>query len=150
VESGEVIRNCVLGYRAFGTLNPQKSNVVVFPTFLGGRSADLAGRIGAGKLVDSANYYVIAIDSLADGISSSPSNSKDQAKMQFPKISIRDMVNAGHKMLVDLLHLNHVHAVIGFSMGGMQAFQWAISYPDFMDKAVSLLGSPQLTSWDML
>src|SRR5205085_7621044 len=52
VESGEVIRNCVLGYRAFGTLNPQKSNVVVFPTFLGGRSADLAGRIGAGKLVD--------------------------------------------------------------------------------------------------
>jgi homoserine O-acetyltransferase len=59
-------------------MNPQKSNVVVFPTYLGGRSADLAGRIGAGKMVDSAKYYVIAVDSLSDGVSSSPSNSKTQ------------------------------------------------------------------------
>jgi homoserine O-acetyltransferase len=70
--------------------------------------------------------------------------------MQFPKVSIRDMVNAEHKMLTVLLHLTHVHAVMGFSMGGMQAFQWAVSYPDFMDKIVSIVGSPQLTSWDML
>ena len=93
---------------------------------------------------------MIAVDSLADGISSSPSNSKTQPGMQFPQISIRDMVNAEHKMLTDALHLTHVHAVLGFSMGGMQAFQWAVSYPDFMDKIVSIVGSPQLTSWDML
>src|SRR5712671_3566860 len=43
LDNGEVIRDCVVGYRVFGVLNPQKSNVVVFPTFLGGRSADLAG-----------------------------------------------------------------------------------------------------------
>jgi homoserine O-acetyltransferase/O-succinyltransferase len=150
LENGEVIRDCVVGYRTFGTENPQKSNVVVFPTYLGGRSADLASRIGAGKMVDSAKYYVIAVDSLADGISSSPSNSSTQPRMQFPKISIRDMVNAEHKMLMDSLHLTHVHAVMGFSMGGMQAFQWAVSYPQFMDKIVSIVGSPQLTSWDML
>jgi homoserine O-acetyltransferase/O-succinyltransferase len=145
-----VIRDCVVGYRIFGTENPQKNNVVVFPTYLGGRSADLASRIGAGKMVDSAKYYVIAVDSLADGISSSPSNSSAQPRMQFPKISIRDMVNAEHKMLTDSLHLTHVLAVMGFSMGGMQAFQWAVSYPEFMDKIVSIVGSPQLTSWDML
>ena len=150
LENGEVIRDCVVGYRVFGTLNPQKSNIVVFPTFLGGRSADLAGRIGAGKIVDNATYYVIAVDSLADGVSSSPSNSKTQSRMQFPKISIRDMVNAEHKMLIDSLHLSHVHAVVGFSMGGMQAFQWSVAYPDFIDKAVSIEGSPQLTSADML
>jgi homoserine O-acetyltransferase/O-succinyltransferase len=150
LENGEVIRDCVVGYRTFGIANPQKSNVVVFPTYLGGRSADLASRIGAGKMVDGAKYYVIAVDSLADGISSSPSNSSTQPRMQFPKISIRDMVNAEHKMLTDSLHLTHVHAVMGFSMGGMQAFQWAVSYPEFMDKIVSIVGSPQLTSWDML
>ena len=72
LENGEVIRDCVVGYRIFGMMNPQKSNVVVFPTYLGGRSADLAGRIGAGKMVDSSKYYVIALDSLADGVSSSP------------------------------------------------------------------------------
>lgn len=150
LENGEVIHDCVVGYRVFGALNPQKSNIVVFPTFLGGRSADLAGRIGPGKMIDSAAYYVIAVDSLADGVSSSPSNSKTQPRMQFPKISIRDIVNAEHKMLIDSLHFTHVHAVLGFSMGGMQAFQWAVSYPDFIDKAVSIVGSPQLTSWDFL
>ena len=150
LDSGEVLRDCAVGYRTFGKMNPEKSNVVVFPTFLGGRSADLADRIGAGKLVDSATYYVIALDSLSDGVSSSPSNSKSQPAMHFPRISIRDMVNAEHKMLTDSLHLAHVHAVMGFSMGGMQAFQWAVSYPAFMDKIVSIAGSPQLTSWDML
>lgn len=150
LESGEVIRDCVVGYRVSGTMNPEKNNVVVFPTYLGGRSADLAGRVGAGKMVDNAKYYVIAVDSLADGVSSSPSNSKTQPGPQFPKVSIRDMVNAEHKMLTDSLHLTHVHAVMGFSMGGMQAFQWAVSYPEFMDKIISIVGSPQLTSWDML
>jgi homoserine O-acetyltransferase/O-succinyltransferase len=150
LENGEVIRDCVVGYRTFGMLSSQKSNAVVYLTYLGGNSADLAGSIGAGKLVDSARYYVIVVDSLADGVSSSPSNSRTQPRLQFPKISIRDMVNAEHKMLTDSLHLTHVHAVMGFSMGGLQAFQWAVSYPEFMDKIVSIQGSPQLTSWDML
>jgi len=142
LENGEVIHDCVVGYRTFGAENPQKTNVVVFPTYLGGRSADLASRIGAGKMVDSAKYYVIAVDSLADGISSSPTNSSTQPRMQFPQISIRDMVNAEYKMLTDSLHLTHVLAVMGFSMGGMQAFQWAVPYPEFMDKIVSIVGSP--------
>src|SRR5208283_4031874 len=150
LENGEVIPDCVVGYRAFGTVNPQKTNVVLYLTYLGGRSDDLTDDIGPGKVVDSTKYYVVAVDSLADGVSSSPSNSKTQPRMQFPKISIRDMVNAEHKMLTDSLHLTHVHAVVGFSMGGMQAFQWAVSYPESMDKIVSIEGSPQLTSWDML
>src|SRR5437588_12689183 len=83
LESGEVIRDCAIGYRTFGTLNPDKSNVVLFPTAFGWRSAGLTTRIGAGKLVDSAKYYVIAVDSLGDGISSSPSNSKSQPGLSF-------------------------------------------------------------------
>ncbi|MGB7640908.1 MAG: alpha/beta fold hydrolase, partial [Terriglobales bacterium] len=150
LDNGEVIRDCAVGYRVFGQMDANQSNVVVFPTFLGGRSADLADRIGPGKLVDSTRYYVIAIDSLADGVLSSPSNSKTQAGALFPKISIRDMVNAEHAMLNDALHLRHVHAIMGFSMGGMQAFEWAVSYPEFMDSIISIVGSPQLTSWDML
>jgi len=150
LDNGEVIRDCVVGYRVFGQTNANKSNVVVFPTFLGGRTADLGDRIGPGKLVDSTKYYVIAIDSLADGVSSSPSNSKTQSGVLFPKISIRDMVNAEHAMLSDALHLRHVHAIMGFSMGGMQAFEWAASYPAFTDSVISIVGSPQLTSWDLL
>ena len=150
LESGEVISDCVIGYRTFGNLNPGKTNAVVFPTAFSWRSADLAGRIGPGKLVDSEKYFVIAVDSLGDGISSSPSNSKIQPGLNFPQFSIRDMVNADQRLVTQSLHLSHVRAVIGFSMGGMQAFQWVLSYPGFVDKIVSISGSPQLTSYDML
>lgn len=150
LENGNTIRDCVIGYRTYGTLNQQQNNVVLYPTALGGRSADLAANIGAGKLLDSNKYYVVAVDSLGDGVSSSPSNSKTQPRLQFPQFSIRDMVNAEHRMLTDSLHLTHVHAVVGYSMGGMQAFQWAVSFPEFTDKVVSIAGSPQVTSWELL
>ena len=60
------------------------------------------------------------------------------------------MVETEHRLLTEKLGLKHVHAVIGMSMGGMQAFQWIVSYPDFMDVAVSIVGSPKLTSYDMM
>jgi homoserine O-acetyltransferase/O-succinyltransferase len=145
-----VIRDCTIGYRTFGTLNPDKSNAVLFPTAFGWRSAGLASRIGAGKLVDSAKYYVVVVDSLGDGISSSPSNSKSQPGLSFPQFSIRDIVNVEQKVVRDSLHIGHLHAVIGFSMGGTQAFQWAVTFPDFVDKIVSIVGSPQLSSYDLL
>jgi len=150
LENGNVISDCVIGYRAFGKLNPDKSNAVVFPTAFGWQSAGLESRIGPGKLVDSDKYFVIAVDSLGDGISSSPSNSKIQPGLSFPQFSIRDMVNAEQRLVAESLHLSHLRAVIGFSMGGMQAFQWAVSYPGFADKIVSIVGSPQLTSYDLL
>jgi homoserine O-acetyltransferase len=150
LERGGMVRDCVVGYRTFGQMNSAKNNVVVFPTYFGGTSADVDSFIGRGKIVDSSVYYVIAVDALADGVSSSPSNSKLQPRMQFPQITIRDMVNAEHKLLADSLHLAHVHAILGISMGGFQAFQWAVSWPDFMDKVVSVEGSPQNTSWDIL
>jgi homoserine O-acetyltransferase len=150
LESGDVIRDCVIGYRTFGNLNPEKSNAVVFPTAFGWRSAGLASRVGPGKLVDNEKYFVIVVDSLGDGISSSPSNSKTQPGLTFPKFSIRDLVNAEHKLVIESLHLSHLHAVIGFSMGGMQAFQWSVSYPGLANRIVSIVGSPQLTSYDML
>jgi len=148
LQSGEIIRDCVIGYRVFGALNSEKSNAVLFPTAFGWKSAGLASRIGPGKLVDSDKYFVIAIDSLADGVSSSPSNSKTQTGLGFPQFSIRDLVNAEYKVVTEKLRLSHLHAVVGFSMGGMQAFQWAVSYPDFVDAIISIVGSPQLTSYD--
>jgi homoserine O-acetyltransferase len=150
LENASVIRDCVIGYRTFGKLNADKSNVVVFPTAFGWRSVGLAARIGPGKLIDDEKYFVILVDSLGDGISSSPSNSKAQQGLSFPKFSIRDMVDAEQRLVAGPLHLSHVRAVIGFSMGGMQAFQWAVSYPGFADKVVSIVGSPQLTSYDLL
>jgi homoserine O-acetyltransferase len=150
LQSGETIREFRLGYRTAGTLNADKSNAILWPTWLGGKSEDLAGLVGPGNVADTNKYFVVTIDAIGNGISSSPSNSKSQARLAFPKFTVRDMVESEHLLATNVLHLSHVHAVMGISMGGMQTFEWMTAYRDFMDAAVPMAGSPQSTSYDKL
>ena len=150
LESGETIRNLQMGYRTIGTLNADKSNAILWPTWFTGTSEQLLQFLGPGKLLDTSKYFVILMDALGDGVTSSPSNSVLQPHMYFPKFTIRDMVNAEYKLATQRLGLKHVHAVMGISMGGMQTFQWMTAFPDFMDKAIPIVGSPRLTSYDLL
>lgn len=152
LENGQVIRDCRVAYRTFGVLNADKSNVVLFPTWLAGTTKDLVdlGLIGQGKIADSSKYFIVAVDALGNGVSSSPSNSRRQPNGAFPQFAVKDMVNVQYILLTKYLHLTHIYGVIGISMGAMMAYQWMVSYPDFMDKAVAVAGSPRLTSYDLL
>jgi homoserine O-acetyltransferase/O-succinyltransferase len=150
LDSGQQIKDCRLGYRTWGHLNAGSSNAVLFPTWFTGASSQIASNIGAGKLVDPTKYFVIVVDAFGDGVSSSPSNSKNQPRMQFPAFTTRDMVRAEYRLATETLHLKHLHAVMGISMGGMQTFEWIVDYPDFMDLAIPIVGSTRLTSYDLL
>ncbi len=150
LESGEYIRECKLAYRTFGKLNADKSNAVLFPTWFSGTSEQLAGNFGKEKMVDDAKFFVIAVDALGNGVTSSPSNSKLQPMEKFPRFSIRDMVNAEHQLVTRTFGIKKLHAVMGISMGGMQTFEWMVAYPEMMVKAIPIVGTTQQTAYDLL
>jgi len=150
--AGGVIEDCQIGYRTYGELAENNSNVLVIPTWFAGTTAGLEsyGLIGPGLLADTDKYFVVAIDALGNGVSSSPSNSRTGNSNGFPEISIEDMVNSQHELLTGHLGIEHVSVVTGSSMGGMQTFRWMTQYPDFMDNAVPIDGTPRMTSYDLL
>jgi homoserine O-acetyltransferase len=150
LESGEVIRDCKLGYRTFGTLNAGKSNAVLFPTWFGGKSEQLAGNFSKDKMVNDTKFFIIAVDAIGNGISASPSNSRKQSGEQFPIFTIRDMVNAEHQLVTQTFGIKKLHAVMGISMGGMQTFEWIVAYPEMMKLAIPIVGTTHQTAFDLL
>jgi homoserine O-acetyltransferase/O-succinyltransferase len=152
LENGQVIQNCRLGYRTFGSLNPEKSNAVLFSTWLAGTSQDLVslGFIGPGKMADSSRYFIIAVDAFGNGVSSSPSNSESQPGNRFPRFTIPDLVAAQDRLVTRHLGLHRLQGVMGISMGAFAALQWTASHPGILRWAVSIVGSPRLTSYDRL
>lgn len=143
--SGLVINNAALSFRTLGEMNTDKSNVVIWPTWFTGTSEDIIKSGMLDKTLDTSGLYIILLDSLGNGASSSPSNT-----LNFPDITLADMVEAQHRLLVNHLNIKHVRAVMGISMGGMQALEWMVRYPNYMDKVVSIAGAPSLTSYDNL
>ncbi|GAC1663702.1 MAG: hypothetical protein NVS9B4_18730 [Candidatus Acidiferrum sp.] len=150
LQNGAMVHEFRIGYRTLGKLNADRSNAILWPTWLGGKTEDLLQFVGPGRVVDSRKYFVVLVDSMGNGISTSPSNSSSQPRMKFPRFTIRDMVESEHRLVTEVLGLAHLRAVMGLSMGGMQAFEWAVVYPEFMDLTIPMAGSPQSTSYDKL
>ncbi len=150
LQSGQVIHDCKLGYRIYGQANSDRSNIILFPTWFNGTTSDLEHYVSATGLADPSKYYIVTVDALSNGVSSSPSNSPTQLNKAFPKITIRDMVETEHMLLTQILGIQHVYAVMGISMGGMQTFQWMAAYPEFMDRAVTIVGTPRMGEKDIV
>jgi homoserine O-acetyltransferase len=142
-EDGGTIRDAVVGYQTFGRLNDDRSNAVLALPWFQGTSAQMAYQIGEGRLIDSSKYFVIVVDPLGNGVSTSPSNSRHQPGVQFPRLAIGDMVDSQYQLIRSRFGIGRLHAVVGVSMGGMQVFEWITRHPDMMEKAVSIVGSPQ-------
>ena len=146
LESGEVIKDFSISYVTHGTLNAKKLNAILMVTAISGNHHRLDFLIGHGKALDTDRYFIICTDAIGNGLTTSPSNSTAQPHMHFPKFLIRDMVTS-QKKLMEHLGVDHVVAVIGPSMGGMQTLQWGVSYPDFMDSLIALVPLARTPAW---
>jgi homoserine O-acetyltransferase len=147
LESGETIKDFSISYVTHGTLNAAKSNAILMVTAISGNHHRLDFMIGPGKALDPDKYFIVCTDAIANGLTTSPSNSKLQPRMQFPKFVIRDMVESQYRLLKEKFGIEHVVAVIGPSMGGMQTLQWGVSHPDYMDALVAMVPLSKTPAW---
>ncbi len=146
LESGEAIDDLRLSYVVHGDLDDKSKPVVLGLCAIGSTHHRLDFLIGAGRALDPARYTTIVVDALGNGLSSSPSNSATQPGERFPRFTIRDMVRS-QKRLLEQLGVASLHAVAGASMGGMQALQWGVSYPDAMSRIVALVPMAKTAPW---
>jgi homoserine acetyltransferase len=147
LKSGEAIKDFSISYVTHGKLNEKKSNAILMVTAVGGNHHRIDFMIGPGKALDPDKYFIICTDAIANGLSTSPSNSKAQPRTSLPKFTIRDMVESQYRLLKEKFGIDHVVAVVGPSMGGMQVLQWGVSHPDFMDALVTMVPLAKTPAW---
>jgi homoserine O-acetyltransferase len=146
-ESGVVLPEAKIVYGTYGKLDAAGDNAVLLPSHYMAEMHGYGwligeGGIAKGKALDPTKLFLITSELFGNGRSSSPSNTPEPFHgPRFPVMTMRDNVNAVHQMLTEQLGVKHLRAVIGFSMGAQQAFQWAVSYPDFMDRIVATSGT---------
>ncbi len=167
---GATIRNVAVGYETYGALNEARDNAILVAHYFSGTS-HAAGRyrpqdrlpgywdsiIGPGKPVDTNRYFVISSDTLVnfnaydpDVITTGPASLDPGAGkpygLSFPAVAIADFVRV-QRALVDALEIPKLRAVMGPSMGGLQSFEWAASYPEMVERIIPVTASPHFTGW---
>jgi homoserine O-acetyltransferase/O-succinyltransferase len=147
LESGDAIRDFRQSYVTHGTLDAARSNAILVCSAITGTHHRLDFLIGAGKALDPGRYFIVATDAIGNGLSTSPSNSALQPGMRFPHFSIRDMVEAQRRLVTEHLGLDRLRAVVGASMGGMQALQWAVSHPARVGSVVAMTPLAATPPW---
>ncbi len=145
-ESGVVLPEAKIVYGTYGTLNAARDNAVLLPSHymanLHGYEWLIKSDANPTQALDTSRLFLVTSELFGNGRSSSPSNTPEPFHgPRFPVMTIRDNVNAVHQLLTEELHIAHLKAVIGFSMGAQQAFQWAVSYPTYMDRVVATSGT---------
>jgi len=141
-ELGATLPQARIVYGTYGHLNAAHDNAILLPSHYMANLHGYEWLIGSNRALDTSKLFLVTSELFGNGSSSSPSNTPEPFHgPRFPVTTIRDNVEAVHRLLVEDLKITHLRAVIGFSMGAQQAFQWAVSYPDFADRIVATSGT---------
>ncbi len=156
LESGEFLPEIDIAYHTFGTLNEKKDNVVWVCHALTANS-DVTDwwphTVEEGCFLDPNKWFVVCANILGSCYGSTGPMSINPATNEpyytdFPKLTIRDMVKA-HILLADHLRIGRINTLVGCSVGGFQAIEWAAMQPDRFDKLIFLATSPKASPWSI-
>ncbi|KAI0805928.1 Alpha/Beta hydrolase protein [Xylaria sp. FL0064] len=136
LQYGATLQNAYIAYKTFGDpSNP----AVVYPTWYSGLISDNEWLIGEDMTLNPKKYFIIIPALFGNSQSMSPSNTREPRP--FPPITMLDNVTAQYRLVTEELGVKHLRAVLGWSMGAAQTFQWITQYPDFVDLAVPFCGA---------
>ena len=142
LQSGRTFRNLFVAYKTFGTLNADKSNVIVYPTSYAAQHTDIQFMVREGGALDPSKYFIVIINLLGNGLSSSPSNTPwPDVGTRYPDVTYYDAVHVQRRMLAELWGIERVALVYGWPMGAMQAYHWAALFPTAVERIAVVCGS---------
>jgi homoserine O-acetyltransferase len=142
LQSGATLRGARLAYKTYGTLNADRSNAIVYPTWFSGWHTDNEWLIGPGMALDPERWFIVVPNMLGNGLSSSPSNQPaPRDRPRFPHVTFADQVACQHRLVTEHFGVETLALVTGWSMGAGQTYQWAVSHPEMVQRAVPFCGS---------
>lgn len=154
LENGQTLHELTVSYQCWGRLNEAKDNVLVVCHALTGNTnvADWwDGVLGAGKMLDTDRYFVICMNVLGSCYGTTGPDSRNpktgqKYRADFPMVTVRDSVRL-HRAVLAQLGITRVASVVGGSMGGMQALEWAILFPELVESLVVIASSGRHSAW---
>jgi homoserine O-acetyltransferase len=152
VEEGDTLWDCKLAYATFGELNEAKDNAILITTWYSGTHRSFADLyIGAEHALNPEKYFIVVINQLGNGLSSSPHNTDGpHARARFPHVRIGDDVRAQEQLLRERFGIEELQLVTGGSMGAQQTYEWAVRYPEKVKRAAPIAGTAKNTPHDYI
>ena len=152
LEDGGTINNCQIAYSTFGALNSNKDNAILVTTWYSGTNKIMEQvYLGKGRAMDPANYFIVIVNQIGNGLSTSPDNASAPLQgPKFPRVRIADDVRAQHQLLTELFGIETLALVTGGSMGAQQTWEWAVRYPDMVKRAAPIAGRARNTPHSFL
>lgn len=151
MQCGATLPVARITWKTHGTLNADKSNAILFPNFLGGFDAALEMWIGEGRPLDPSKYFIIMPGQFGLAPSTSPSNTPQPYDgASFPQAHIADDVVAQERMVRELWGIEAFYLVLGWSVGALQTYEWAVRFPKMVTRMASICGAPKPSDWTRL
>jgi len=147
LHSGAILPQAKLVYRTYGSLDPDRSNVILYPTSYAAQHTDIEWLIQPDGILDPTRYFIVIPNMFGNGLSTSPSQLEDAADFS---VTHHDNVAAQDRLLREVFGVEELQLVYGWSMGAQQAYHWAVLHPERVRRLAALCGTARTTEHNIV